>query len=168
MKIIKFKKTIISFLGVFFIILPISPIANQPTIIEKPDFLSCLIFAWLVIDPKNSSLVIIIFLSFLADILWHRPLGLWPILVLIGAILIKFMMTKISLERFFLKYIYFTLFLFCIDTCIYITSLIGMTEQLDFMIWINRFIFSTLAFPLVIFLLEKLFLKNLKSSNSKL
>ena len=165
MKIIKFKKTIISFFGVLFIILPIAPIANQPTIIEKPDFLVCLIFAWLVIDPKKSSLVIIIFLSFFADILWHRPLGLWPIFVLIGAILIKFMMTKISLERFFLKCIYFTLFLFGIDTCIYITSLIGLTEQLDFMIWINRFIFSILAFPLVILLLDILFFRNLKSSN---
>ena len=168
MTIIKYKKSIIFFIGIFFIILPISPISNQPVIIEKPDFLLCLIFSWLILDPKNSSLSILILLSFFADILWYRPLGLWPLLILLGCLSIKFIITKISVDSFFLKLIYFILFLLTIDTLIFITSLIGLTEELDFNIWINRFAFSILSFPIIIYLLDILLFKDKKKSNSKI
>ena len=165
MNIIRYKKTIIFFIGIFLIILPISPISNQPVIIEKPDFLLCLMFSWIVLDPKNASLSILILLSFFADILWYRPLGLWPLLILLGTLSIKFLITKISVESFFLKMIYFISFLLTIDTFIFITSLIGLTEKLDFKIWINRFVFSILSFPLIVYLLEILLFNDKKKSN---
>jgi len=165
MNIIRYKRTIIFFIGIFFIILPISPISNQPVIIEKPDFLLCLMFGWIILDPKNASLSIIILLSFFADILWYRPLGLWPLLILLGTLSIKFLITKISVESFFLKMIYFISFLLTIDTFIFITSLIGLTEKLDFNIWINRFVFSILSFPLIVYLLEILLFNDKKKSN---
>ena len=167
MNIIKYKKTIIFFIGILLIILPISPISNQPVIIEKPDFLLCLMFGWIILDPKNSSISILIILSFFADILWYRPLGLWPLLILFGSLSIKLFITKISVDSFFLKVIYFILFLITIDTFIFITSLIGLTEELDFNIWFTRFIFSILSFPLIVYLLEILLFKDKKKSNSK-
>ena len=167
MNIIKYKKTIIFFIGILLIILPISPISNQPVIIEKPDFLLCLMFGWIILDPKNSSISILIILSFFADILWYRPLGLWPLLILLGSLSIKLILTKISVDSFFLKVIYFILFLITIDTFIFITSLIGLTEELDFNIWFTRFIFSILSFPLIVYLLEILLFKDKKKSNSK-
>ena len=167
MNIIKYKKTIIFFFGILLIILPISPISNQPVINEKPDFLLCLMFGWIILDPKNSSISILILLSFFADILWFRPLGLWPLLILLGSLSIKLIMTKISVDSFFLKVIYFILFLITIDTFIFIISLIGLTEELDFNIWFTRFIFSTLSFPLIVYLLEILLFKDKKKSNSK-
>ena len=167
MNIIKHKKIIIFFIGILLIILPISPISNQPVIIEKPDFLLCLIFGWIILDPKNSSISILILLSFFADILWYRPLGLWPILILLGSLSIKLILTKISFDSFFLKVIYFILFLITIDTFIFITSLIGLTEELDFNIWFTRFIFTILSFPLIVYLLEILLFKDKKKSNSK-
>ena len=167
MNIIKHKKTIILFIGFLLVILPISPISSQPVIIEKPDFLLCLIFGWIILDPKNSSISILILLSFFADILWYRPLGLWPILILLGSLSIKLIITKISVDSFFLKVIYFILFLITIDTFIFITSLIGLTEELDFNIWFTRFIFSILSFPLIVYLLEILLFKDKKKSNSK-
>ena len=167
MNIIKHKKTIIFFIGILLIILPISPISNQPVIIEKPDFLLCLMFGWIILDPKNSSISILILLSFFADILWYRPLGLWPLLILISSLSIKFIITKISVDSFFLKVIYFILFLITIDTFIFITSLIGLTEELGFNIWFTRFIFSILSFPLIVYLLEILLFKDKKKSNSK-
>ena len=103
MNITKHKNIIIFFIGILLIILPISPISSQPVIIEKPDFLLCLIFSWLILDPKNSSLSILILLSFFADILWYRPLGLWPILILLGSLSIKLILTKISFDSFFFK-----------------------------------------------------------------
>ena len=167
MNIIKYKKTIIFFIGILLIILPISPISNQPVIIEKPDFLLCLMFGWIILDPKNSSISILILLSFCADILWYRPLGLWPLLILLGSLSIKLILTKISVDSFFLKVIYFILFLITIDTFIFVTSLIGLTEELDFNIWFTRFIFSILSFPLIVYLLEILLFKDKKKSNSK-
>ena len=166
MNIIKYKKTIIFFTGIFFIILPISPISNQPVIIEKPDFLLCLIFSWVILDPKNSSLAILVLLSFFADILWYRPLGLWPLLILLGSLSIKFMITKVSADSFFLKVIYFILFLLTVDFVIFITSLIGLTEELDFDIWINRLVFSILSFPIIVHLLEILLFRDKKKSSS--
>ena len=167
MNVIKYKKTILFFTGIFLIILPISPISNQPVIIEKPDFLLCLIFSWLILDPKNSSLSILIILTFFADILWYRPLGLWPILILLGSLSIKLIITKISFDSFLFKVIYFILFLITIDTLIFMTSLIGLTEELDFNIWFTRFIFTILSFPLIVYLLEILLFKDKKKSNSK-
>ena len=167
MNIMKHRKIIIFFIGIILIILPISPISSQPVIIEKPDFLLCLIFGWIILDPKNSSISILILLSFFADILWYRPLGLWPLLILLGSLSIKFIITKISVDSFFLKVIYFILFLLTLDTLIFITSLIGLTEELNFNIWINRFVLSILSFPLIVYLLEILLFKDKKKSNTK-
>ena len=167
MNIIKHKKTIIFFVGILLIILPISPISSQPVIIEKPDLLLCLMFGWIILDPKNSSISILILLSFFADILWYRPLGLWPLLILLGSLSIKIIITKISVDSFFSKMIFFILFLITIDTFIFLTSLVGLTEGLDFNIWFTRFIFSILSFPLVVYLLEILLFKDKKKLNSK-
>ena len=163
----KHRKIIIFFIGMIIIILPISPISSQPVIIEKPDFLLCLIFGWIILDPKNSSISILILLSFFADILWYRPLGLWPILILLGSLSIKLIITKVSFDSFLFKVIYFILFLITIDTLIFMTSLIGLTEELDFNIWFTRFIFTILSFPLIVYLLEVLLFKDKKKSNSK-
>ena len=163
----KHRKIIIFFIGIILIILPISPISSQPVIIEKPDFLLCLIFGWIILDPKNSSISILILLSFFADILWYRPLGLWPILILLGSLSIKLIITKVSFDSFLFKVIYFILFLITIDTLIFMTSLIGLTEELDFNIWFTRFIFTILSFPLIVYLLEILLFKDKKKSNSK-
>ena len=165
MKIIKYKKSIFLILGIFIVIFPIAPISRQPLIIEQADFLICLIFSWLILDHKNVSIMIIISLSLFADILWFRPLGLWPIFILVGSYLIKYMMSKISIDNYYLKIIYFIVFLFCIDTCIFITSLIGLTEQLDFDIWFNRLVFTVLFFPIIFYLLENLLFKDIQKSN---
>ena len=167
MNIIKHKKTIFLFIGFLLVILPISPISNQPVIIEKPDLLLCLIFGWIILDPKNSSISILILLSFFADILWYRPLGLWPLLILLGSLSIKLILTKISVDNYFFRVIFFILFLTSIDIFIFITSLIGLTEELDFNIWFTRFIFSILSFPLIVYLLEILLFKDKKKSSSK-
>ena len=106
MKIIKYKKSIFLVLGIFFVIFPIAPISRQPLIFEKPDFLVCLIFSWLILDHKNVSITILICLSLFADILWFRPLGLWPIFILIGSYLLKYMMSKISFDNFYLKILF--------------------------------------------------------------
>ena len=44
----------------------------------------------------------------------------------------------------------------------------GLTEQLDFDIWLNRFIFTVLFFPIFIYLLENFLFKDIKKSNRKI
>ena len=168
MEIIKYKKSIFLVLGIFIVIFPIAPISRQPIMFEKPDYLVCLIFSWLILDHKNVSITILISLSLFADILWFRPLGLWPILILIGFYLVKYITSKISLDNFYLKIICFIVFLFSIDACIFITSLMGLTEQLDFDIWLDRFIFTVLFFPIIFCLLENFLFKDFKKSNKKI
>ena len=114
----------------------------------------------------SPSLTIVILLSFFADILWYRPLGLWPLLILLGLLSIKFIVTKVSIDSFFLKVIYFILFLITMDTFIFVTSLIGLTEKLDFNLWINRFVFSILSFPVIVYFLEILLFKDKKKPSS--
>lgn len=167
MIIIKYKKITLICFGIILVILPISPISREPSLIEKPDLLICLIFAWIITDSKNDSLGYLIFLSFFADIMWYRPLGLWPILIIVSYFLIKSIMTKVSIENFFFKILYFILFLIVIDTCVYLTSLVGLTEQLDFNVWIYRFIFTILAFTIIVFLLELFKNKIIRNSKSK-
>ena len=41
----------------------------------------------------------------------------------------------------------------------------GLTEQLDFYIWLDRFIFTVLFFPIIFYLLENLLFKDIKKSN---
>ncbi len=167
MEIFRYKKSIIFILGILFVIFPIAPISRQPLIVEKPDFLVCLIFSWLILDPKNVSLLMLISLSLIADIFWFRPIGLWPIFIMIGSLSIKYMMTKISLDNYFLKIIYFIIFLLCIDACFLISSLVGLTDKLDFNIWLNRLIFTVLFFPVIFHLLENLLFKDSKKLNKK-
>ena len=52
------------------------------------------------------------------------------------------------------------------DTFIFVTSLIGLTEKLDFNLWINRFVFSILSFPVIVYFLEILLFKDKKKPSS--
>ena len=106
-------------LGLLFIISPTALISTglSHTNSFYPDLLLCLIFGWIILDPKNSSISILILLSFFADILWYRPLGLWPLLILLGSLSIKLILTKISVDSFFLKVIYFILFFYSGNFC---------------------------------------------------
>ena len=76
-------------------------------------------------------------------------------------------MTKISLDNYYLKLFYFVIFLFSIDTFIFMTSLIGLTEQLDFETWFSRFTFTVLFFPIIFYLLENFLFKDINKSNTK-
>ena len=82
MKTVSIRRVFFLFLGVLAVVFPTAPISSFPTLIETPDYLVCIIFVWLICEPKSAPFGSIMFLTLLADIFWQRPLGLSPIFVI--------------------------------------------------------------------------------------
>ena len=154
MRTVSIKGVFFLFLGVMAIVLPTAPISSFPTLIETPDYLVCIIFAWLIYEPKSAPFVSILFLSLLADILWQRPLGLYPIFFLLLTELIRYTQVKALNQSIFFKWVYFVLFLIFLNVGIILISLIAAVPPLDFKVWIKRFLFTIFTFPIVNILLE--------------
>lgn len=76
-------------LGMAFVILPITPVNMLPTKYPLPDFLFCFIFVALVRNPKQVSIIAILFISLLADALWFRPLGLTTITYILASEILR-------------------------------------------------------------------------------
>ena len=154
MRTVSIRGGIFLFLGVLAVVLPTAPISTFPTLIETPDYLVCIIFVWLICEPKSAPFFSILFLSLLADILWQRPLGLCPIFVLLLTELIRFAQIKVITRSIFLKWGYFFLFLILLNIGINLFSLIAAVPPLEFKVWIKRFLFTIFTFPIVNILLE--------------
>lgn len=154
MKKVSIRRVFFLFLGVLAIILPTAPISSFPTLIETPDYLVCIIFVWLICEPKSAPFVSILFLSLLADILWQRPLGLSPLFILLLTEVIRHSQVKVLNQSILLKWVYFVLFLILLDIGINLFSLVAAVPPLDFKVWIKRFLFTIFTFPIVTILLE--------------
>ena len=154
MKTVSIRGVFFLFLGVFAVVFPTAPISSFPTLIETPDYLVCIIFVWLICEPKSAPFGSIMFLTLLADIFWQRPLGLSPIFVIFLTELIRYARVKVINQSILLKWVYFVLFLILLDIGINIFYLIAAVPPLDFKVWIKRFLFTIFAFPIVNILLE--------------
>lgn len=154
MKTVYIRGVFFLFFGVLAIVFPTAPISSFPTLIETPDYLVCIIFVWLICEPKSAPFISILFLSLFADILWQRPLGLSPIFVLLLTELIRYSQVKVLNQSILLKWGYFVLFLILLNMGINLISLIAAVPPLDFKVWIRRFLFTILTFPIVNILLE--------------
>ena len=154
MKTVSIRGGFFLLLGFLAIILPTAPISSIPTMIETPDYLICLIFAWLVCDPKSSPFLSILFLSVLADILWQRPLGLSPIFILLLTEIIRHFHLRFLYQSILFKWFYFFGFLILLNLGTNLLSIIAALTPLDFKVWFNRFLFTILIFPIVNILLE--------------
>ena len=75
------------FVGIAGLILffQLLPLRTAPRALPGPDLLVCLSFAWIQRRPDFVPPLLLAGLLFLADILLMRPLGLWALLVLLGA-----------------------------------------------------------------------------------
>lgn len=77
--------------GLFF--LKLLAVDTGPRAIPGPDFLMCLIFAWVQRQPLTLHPVMIFAVLFLSDFLLMQPPGLWSLLVFLGA---EFLRTRHS------------------------------------------------------------------------
>ena len=154
-----FRVLLLTFIGCIAILLPTAPITTTPTFFSSPDFLICLIFSWSVNDPKSARLFIILFLTLFADMVWERPLGLWPIFTLIAAEILKTNYSKIKQCGLILKTIFFIFFLSAINAGVKLIAVIGIIKPENFWIWISHFTVTIVAFPFMNLFLELTILK---------
>ena len=165
MGLITFKGTLLILFGLLAIIIPMAPISSTPLFFEIPDIVICIIFSWLLNDPKNTPVSSILFLSLMADIMWQRPLGLWPMFILIASELVRYYRLKITNQGIVTKLFYFTIFLIFINCGVKFLSLVGILRPLDFSIWLNHFLLTILSFSIVNVILENTIFKHEKKPN---
>lgn len=66
------------------IFLKMLPLTTEPRTIPGPDLLFCLTAAWVMRRPRWAPVGIIVLMHVVADLLFMRPVGLWPALSLLG------------------------------------------------------------------------------------
>ena len=66
------------------IFLKMLPLTTEPRTIPGPDLLFCLTAAWIMRRPRWAPVGIIVLMHVVADLLFMRPVGLWPALSLLA------------------------------------------------------------------------------------
>ncbi|MEM6595476.1 MAG: hypothetical protein AAF672_11875 [Pseudomonadota bacterium] len=72
------------FICAVLIFLKLLPLTTEPRSIPGPDLLFCLTAVWIMRRPRWAPVGLIVLVHLLADILFMRPVGLWPALALLG------------------------------------------------------------------------------------
>ncbi|WP_299300797.1 hypothetical protein [uncultured Litoreibacter sp.] len=60
------------------------PLSTVPGGIPGPDLLFCLTAVWIMRRPRWAPVALIVLVHLVADILFLRPIGLWPAITLVG------------------------------------------------------------------------------------
>lgn len=60
------------------------PLSTIPSAVPGPDWLFCLTAVWIMRRPRWAPVGLIILVHLVADILYLRPIGLWPAISLLG------------------------------------------------------------------------------------
>ncbi|MDA8746894.1 hypothetical protein N9M66_01640 [Litoreibacter sp.] len=68
----------------FIIFLKMLPLSTIPRTVPGPDLLFCLTAVWIMRRPRWAPVGLIVLVHLVADILFLRPLGLWPAISLLG------------------------------------------------------------------------------------
>lgn len=86
------------FLGVALVLLflKLLPLAEEAGRLPGPDFLMCLIFAWMVRRPEYLPVLMVAAVVFLEDMLLMRPPGLWTALMILAS---EFIRSRVALTR---------------------------------------------------------------------
>lgn len=66
------------------IFLKMLPLSTIPRTIPGPDLLFCLTAVWIMRRPRWAPVGLIVLVHLIADILFLRPIGLWPAISLLG------------------------------------------------------------------------------------
>ncbi|MCY4180811.1 MAG: rod shape-determining protein MreD [Litoreibacter sp.] len=72
------------FICAVLIFLKLLPLTTEPRSIPGPDLLFCLTAVWIMRRPRWAPVGLIVLVHLLADLLFMRPVGLWPALALLG------------------------------------------------------------------------------------
>lgn len=77
----------------FWRLLPINPAASG---VPGPDIMLAFTFAWLMRRPDYIPALLIVIVFFVEDLAYWQPIGLWPLIVLMGT---EFVRSRVHPER---------------------------------------------------------------------
>ena len=137
--------------GSVLIISSLTPASLVPILQISPDVLFCFIFIFLIRRPQNVPLVSILFLSLLADFLWHRPLGLSTMTTILASEVVRWAISAKERISVLEEFIYVTLILVLITICQEFLKFLTLIPSLE----LNHVIYYIL-FTLLVYLLTTL------------
>ncbi len=68
----------------FVIFLKMLPLTTEPRLVPGPDLLFCITAAWVIRRPRWAPVLLVVLVLVVADLLFMRPVGLWPALGLLA------------------------------------------------------------------------------------
>lgn len=134
-------------LVIFFVHL--LPLQIMPARIAGPDVLTALTFAWALRRPDYLPMISVAGVMLLADFLFHRPPGLWALLVLLAAEWLKLRGRQVRENTFAAEWITAASALLLI-TLIYrvILAVLIVTPGM-LSLWVMQYGMTVAAYPLV-------------------
>ena len=141
-------------IGLALVILPLAPVNFLPRAFPMPDLLFCYLVAWHLRDPNSSPIILLLFLTLLVDIVDFRPIGLWPIFMIILSNIITINRRLFFSGPFVKELFFFSIMYFCalIFELLFFTITFSPTEGFGSLT--QEVIITSLAYPLVVLILH--------------
>ncbi len=83
-----------------------------------------------------------------------RPIGLWPMFVILASELVRHYRLRIVDQSILFKFSCFLIFVIIVNAGVKLLSLVVALKPFDFMVWLKHFLFTVLSFPIINFSLE--------------
>ena len=132
------------------VILPLAPINFLPRAFPIPDLFICYAIAWQLRDPQSAPLPIIIILTLLVDIVDFRPIGLWPLLMMVIHNIIIINRRLFFNSSFFKELIFFScIFFFALMVELLFLN-ITLSPSASFSELTQESIITSMCYPLVV------------------
>ena len=160
-----FRLTQFFLIGLTLAVLPLTPVNFIPRTFPSPDFLFCFIVAWHLRDPQSSPLPLILFLTLLVDIVQFRPIGLWPIFMILLSNLIIINRRLFFNSPFVKELLFFSTIFFCSLMLELLFLTITFSPNNGFGVATQQVIITSFAYPVVVLIL--FFLLRLRYKTSR-
>ena len=145
-----FEVILFVIMGFVSIGLPLIPMGLAANSVAFPDVMFALFAAWVIRRPMSAPIVVIVFLSVLADAMMMRPLGLWALVLFVGMEVLRVSERAFRDIPFVLEWLYvsalFALMLMLQNLLLFVSfdSVYGFTD----VIW--HWVRTVAAYPLVV------------------
>ena len=160
-----FRLTQFFLIGLTLVVLPLAPVNFIPRTLPSPDFLFCFIVAWHLRDPQSSPLSLILFFTLLVDIIHFRPIGLWPIFMILLSNLIIINRRLFFNSPFVKELLFFSTIFFCSLMLELLFLTITFSPNNGFGVATQQVIITSFAYPVVVLIL--FFLLRLRYKTSR-
>ena len=137
-------------IGLILVILPLAPINFLPRAFPMPDLFICYIIAWHLRDPHSAPLPIIIILTLLVDTVDFRPIGLWPLLMIVLHSIITVNRRLFFNSSFFKELVFFSSIFFCALMLELLFFKITFSPSASFSELTQEVIITSICYPLVV------------------